>query len=178
MKTKSILLLPTLLTLLIPAKAFAHCPLCTGGAGAVAVAAAYLGVRHGALGVVLGGFSIALALWLAHKPKKDYVAHQSKILFWGIYLTTIIPFYVMFKGDYTSFYLSLGGDYGDITNRTYLIDMFIPGAILGSLAIVFAPALSSWITKQRGGSTIKFQGLAISFALMLILGAIMQVWPR
>lgn len=162
---------------LAPVRVNAHCPLCTGGAAAAAAAAAYFGVRYGSIAVLLGGFSVALGLWLAHKPKKEYVEYQSKLLFWVIYLSTIIPFYAMFKGDYVSRYVSFGGDYGSFTNRTYLIDLFIIGSLLGSLIVYFAPRLSQALTEKRGKS-FRFQGLLINFALLIIGGAIMQVWPR
>lgn len=178
MNKKYFIGLTAVLTLLTPIKTSAHCPLCTGGAGAAAVAAAYFGVKYGALGVLLGGFTIALSLWLAHKPKKEYFKHQSKVLFWLIYSSTIIPFYYMFKGDYVSRYISFGGDYGSMTNRTYLIDLFIVGAILGSLIVYWSPDLSAWISKKRDGKHIKFQGLILNFVLLLLGGILLQVWPR
>lgn len=164
-------------SLLLPGQANAHCPLCTGGAAATAAVAAYFGVTYGSLGVLLGGFTMALALWIAHKPKKQYVPHQAKLLFWGIYLSTIIPFYYMFKGDYVSRYIAMGGDYGSMTNRTYLIDLFILGAVAGSAVVYFAPALSAWLTKKRGKS-FKFQGLLLTFVLLILGGVLLQVWPR
>lgn len=178
MKKSYLFSLSMVLALLSPVRAAAHCPLCTGGAGAAAAVAAYFGVKYGALGVFLGGFTTALALWIAHKPKKQYIQRQSTVLFWAIYLSTIIPFYYMFKGDYVSRYLSMGGDYGSLTNRTYLIDLFIVGALIGSVLVYLAPKLSAWISSKRGGEFIKFQGLFINFALLILLGVILQAWPR
>ena len=160
-----------------PVKVYAHCPLCTAGAGAAAVAAAYFGVKYGALGVFLGGFSVALSLWIAHKPKQKF-KYQSQILFWAIYLSTIIPFYFMFRGDYTSKYVFLGDDYGSIFNRTYLINLFLIGSILGSLIVYVSPKVNAALTKLRQGKSIRFQGLIINFLMLIIAGVIMQVWPR
>lgn len=178
MKKLYILGLTAALTILMPVRVSAHCPLCTGGAGAAAVAAAYFGIKYGALGVFLGGFTTALALWIAHKPKKQYIKQQLVVLFWVIYLSTIIPFYFMFKGDYVSRYISMGGDYGSLTNRTYLLDLFVVGGVVGSLIVYLAPNLSAWISKKRGGKKIKFQGLLINFVLLIVAGVILQVWPR
>ena len=177
MKKLLMLTFVTVFTFLSPVKVHAHCPLCTGGAGAAAVVAAYFGVTYGAISVFLGGFSIALALWLAHKPKKQYLKHQSALLFWVIYLSTISPLYGAFKGDYTSKYVSLGGDYGSVTNRTYLIDLFVIGAVLGSVIVYASPRLSQALTAKRG-KNFRFQGLLINFALLLLGGVLMQVWPR
>lgn len=161
-----------------PVKVSAHCPLCTGGAGAAAAAAAYFGVKYGALGVFLGGFAIALSLWIARLPKKQYFKKQYFVLFWSVFLSTILPFYFMFKGDYVSRYITLGGEYGSITNRTYLIDLFIIGSILGALLVYFSPTISAWLTKARGGRMIKFQGLTITFVLLILGSILLQVWPR
>lgn len=177
MKTKYISALSIIAVLFTPVKVSAHCPLCTGGAGAAAVAAAYFGVRYGALGVFLGGFTIALSLWIASKPKKRF-KYQYQILFWGIYISTIIPFYFMFRGDYVSRYVSLGGDYGSLLNRTYLIDLFIIGTLLGSLIVYFAPKVSLALTNKRNGKSIRFQGLLINFGLLILGSVILQIWPR
>ncbi len=177
MQYKKITALSVLLAFVISGKIYAHCPLCTGGAGAAAVAAAYFGVKYGALGVFLGAFAIALSLWFAHKLPKKF-KFQPQVVFWAIYLSTVIPFYFMFKGDYTSKYVSISGDYGSILNRTYLIDLYLIGLVVGSLIVYFAPKLSAAVTKERSGKSIKFQGLLINFSLLLIAALILQYWPR
>ncbi len=177
MKIKKIVGLSFLLALVVPGRIYAHCPLCTGGAGAAAVAAAYLGVKYGALGVFLGAFAIALALWFAHKLPEKF-KYQPQLIFWALYLSTVIPFYFMFKGDYTSKYISISGDYGSVLNRTYLIDLYLVGLVVGSLIVYFSPKLSAILTKMRGGKSIKFQGLIINSLLLLIAAVILQYWPR
>lgn len=177
-KILSIFTFTSFATFLLPVKAFAHCPLCTGGAGAAAAAAAMLGVRYGAIAVFLGGFSVALSLWLSHKVKKQYFKHQQKVLFWTLYLSTLLPMYPFLKGDYTSQYISISGEYGNWLNRTYLIDLFIVGAIIGSLIVYFSPALSALLTKKRGGKMFPFQGLIITFFLLTLVSAVMQFLPR
>lgn len=159
-------------------KASAHCPLCTGGAGAAAAAAAYFGVSYGSLGVLLGGFTTALSLWLARKPNKDYFKHQATVIFWAIYASTLLPLYFMFKGDYVSRYISIAGEYGSLLNRTYLLDLFIVGTLLGSLILYYSPRISRWISAVRGGKFIKFQGLIVTFALLILGAVLLQVWPR
>lgn len=49
----------------LPRATFAHCPLCTIGAGAAAVGAAWLGVSYMVIGVFLGAFGLAIGLWTA-----------------------------------------------------------------------------------------------------------------
>ncbi len=176
MKIKKMVGLSLLLVFVVPGKIYAHCPLCTGGAGAAALAAAYFGVKYGALGVFLGAFAIALALWFAHKLTEKF-KYQSQLIFWAVYLSTVIPFYFMFKGDYTSKYISISGDYGSILNRTYLIDLYLIGLVVGSLIVYVSPKLSAVLTKKRGKS-VKFQGMIINFALLLVAAVVLQYWPR
>jgi len=72
----------------------------------------------------------------------------------------------------------MNDDYGSLLNRTYLIDLFIIGAVLGSIALFVAPKLSLVLSEKRGGKSIRFQGLLISFALLILSSVILQFWPR
>jgi len=177
MNMKKIVGLSLLLTVVIPGKIYAHCPLCTGGAGAAALAAAYFGVKYGALGVFLGAFAVALSLMIASKLPEKF-KYQSQLVFWGLYLSTVIPFYFMFRGDYTSKYISISGDYGSVLNRTYLIDLYLVGLVVGSLIVYFSPKLSAQLTKARGGRSFKFQGLTVNFGLLFLVALVLQLWPR
>jgi uncharacterized membrane protein len=63
-------------------------------------------------------------------------------------------------------------------NRIYLVDLFIVGSIIGSVIVLYAMKLSSFITSRRDGKTIKFQGLLLTFVLLIIAAVGMQLWPR
>jgi len=165
------------LSLSLPVKALAHCPLCVGGAGAAAALASFLGVKYGAIGVLLGGFAVALSLFIANRLPEKF-KFQNVIVAWVVYLTTIIPMYPFLKGDYTSWFISASGEYGSWLNMTYLIDLFIVGAIIGSLIVVYSMKLSGFLTRKRDGKQIKFQGLLITFALLFISALLLQLWPR
>lgn len=178
MKKTSFAFLSVAFSVFIPSPALAHCPLCTGGAGAAAAIAAFFGVKYGAIAVFMGAFATALGLWLAHKVKKQYIKHQSKILFWVIYLSTLLPLYPFLDGDYVSKFVSVSGEYGSWLNKTYLIDLFWIGAIAGTVIVYFAPRLSQYVTAKRDGKMFKFQGLGITFILLLIAALMLQVWPR
>jgi hypothetical protein len=163
----------SLLTI-VPVKLFGHCPLCTGGAAAAAGAAALLGVNYGAIGVFLGAFATALGLWTPKLLKKRYVPLQKPLVFWVVYLSTLLPL-IPFTRDYSSVYISRFGDYGSIGNRTYLINWFIVGAVLGSLIVYISPFISTKITDRRKGKAVRFQGLGITFALLIITAVSAQV---
>lgn len=176
---KRLIALPvvTLIAALIPTKVFAHCPLCVGGAGAAAALASVLGVTYGAIGVFIGGFAVALSLFIARRLPQKF-KYQNIVVGWLIYLTTIIPMYPFLKGDYTSWFVSSSGAYGSLLNRTYLIDLFIVGSVIGSLIVLYSMKLSAKITSKRGGKQIKFQGMIITFSLLLISAVVIQLWSR
>lgn len=152
----------------------AHCPLCTAGAGAMAGAAALMGIRYGAIGIFIGGFATATSLWLLGRVKKQYIPFQKPLLFAAIYLSILLPVIPLTK-DYSSVYVSLFGDYGGLFNRTYLINWFLVGSLTGSLLVYFSPRLSGLITNFRKGRKVKFQGLILTFSLLILSGALMQV---
>lgn len=179
-KSKSILLSTlsgSALATIISTPVYAHCPLCTGGAAAAAGAAALLGVRYGAIGVFIGAFATAMSLWFPRLVKKQYIPHQNKILFAVIYLSTVLPLYPFMK-DYYSVFISLSGDYGSLLYRTYLINWFLVGLPLGSAIMWYSPALSRKISQLRDGKMIRYQGLILTFALLILAGIVMQVLPR
>ena len=55
----------SLFSVLIPATAFAHCPLCTAGAGLAFLGAYWIGVNGLTIGMLMGALAFALGLWMA-----------------------------------------------------------------------------------------------------------------
>jgi hypothetical protein len=99
---------------------------------------------------------------------------QNTFLFLAVYLSTLFPL-VPFTRDYSSWFISWWGDYGSLLNRTYLINWFIVGAVIGSIIVYVAPRLSAALTRMRGGRTLKFQGIVLTFLLLAITAFLMQV---
>lgn len=147
--------------------AYAHCPLCTAGAGAAAAGAAWLGVNSTVIGILLGAFGLALGLWIGGMIQRSYIPYQRGLIGIFSWLTTVLPLQPILK-DYTSIYLSLTGDYGSLLNRTYLIDYFLVGSLLGAAIVIAAPYLSSLLTQTRQGRMLPYQGLGITFGLLLV----------
>jgi hypothetical protein len=145
----------------------AHCPLCTAGAGAAAAGAAWIGVSSMVIGILLGAFGLALGLWLGGLIKRSYVKYQRWLIGIFSFLTTVLPLQPVLK-EYTSIYLSLTGEYGSLLNRTYLIDYFLVGSLLGAGIVIAAPYLSSYLTQTRQGKMLPYQGVSITFGLLLI----------
>lgn len=159
---------------LIPKLASAHCPLCTVGAGALAVAAASLGISIAAVGVFIGAFALALGLWLAKMIKKEYFKYQGPVITALIFFSTIIPIMPLIR-EYRPLYISLAGEYGTVFHNTYMINLFVSGSVIGAALLFVSPYISKVVTRARGGKTSPYQGLNITFALIILAAAVLQL---
>jgi len=153
----------------------AHCPLCTIGAGAAAAGAVYLGVQKVAVAVLIGGFAMSMGIWFARIIKKrwNYFRGQDWIIILGVFLLTILPILPII-GQTTGYYLNLGGLYGSLTNRTYVLNLSLFSSLLGGLIVYIAPSLSKKITKLRGNKMIPFQGIISTIVLLIVASAIVH----
>ena len=163
------LLLVSSLLICVTKVASAHCPLCTAGAGALAILAAYLGVSSIVVGILIGAFALALSLWIAKSIKKEYIPYQKQILIILIFLGTVIPIMPLVR-DYGPLYVSFIGEYG----ITYTINLYVFGVILGSIIMLFSPLVSKLITKLRD-KHIPFQGVTITITLLVLISVIVQL---
>ena len=157
---------------LLPASE-AHCPLCTITAAAAAGGAMWLGVNEAAIGVFIGAFAVALGLWIARKIKQR-IPFQKSLLTAGSYFATVLPMLPLMKG-FVPWYLSLAGTYGSLLNRTYLINLFLIGSIIGAVLTLLGPVASKGITHLRNNKTFPFQGMGITFFLLLFSAVLLQV---
>ncbi|MEX1014053.1 MAG: hypothetical protein WDZ80_02750 [Candidatus Paceibacterota bacterium] len=166
---KKLLLFPLSLLGLVPKIVSAHCPLCTAGAGALAILAASLGVSSIVVGVLIGAFSLALGLWISKLVKKKYIPYQEEILSSLIFLSTVLPLMPLVQ-DYGPFFVPFIGEYGS----TYTINLYIFGVVIGTLIMFISPYISKLITKTRD-KQIPFQGITITITLLILTSIIIQI---
>ena len=159
---------------LLAEKAFAHCPLCTVGAAAAAGGAAWLGVNNASIGVFIGAFAVSMGWWISNLTKKRYVPFQRQLIIAISFATTIPPLMPIMKGIYPLF-ISIAGAYGSLINRTYLINAFLMGSIIGGFIVSITPWLSKKITDACKGKTLPYQGITLTFGLLAIAGISLQV---
>lgn len=166
---KYLLFLP--FSLLVPKVVLAHCPLCTAGAGALALVAASLGVSSVVVGVFIGAFSVALGLWIAGLMKREYVQCQKTLVTGLIFLGTVIPV-MPFIRHYGPLYVPFLGEYG----TTYTVNLYILGVLIGLIVMLVSPYLSRMVTRMRG-QQLPFQGITITMFLLIVVSLIIQfVW--
>jgi len=159
--------------LFFPTVVSAHCPLCTAGAGILAAIAVSLGVPMLIISTLLGGFALAMGLWLAKLPKKAYFRYQYQIIAWMVYFSTVIPLWPVLK-EYKILYAPyLGFDkYAD----KIPVNVYLVGIILGALSLAVAPYFSKRLTKLVGGKQlIPFQGIIITLILLVLLPLIIDL---
>ncbi len=205
---------------------FAHCPLCTAGAGVGALIAKELGLKSLVIGIWLGAFAVALGWWLGNvvmiralrfnslvsssirsmrqfglrlrfgsniRPRPTRISLietvnpstgtnlVDKISSCGLkfllilisFLSIILPLKLYFY-ETGSFYLYLFGDYGSLFNRTYVYDKFLLGSILGGFILLISPLISKKIIQIRQGKVFPYQGLIITFILLVIISVFFQ----
>lgn len=159
--------------ILAPLPSFAHCPLCTVGAAFVAGGAVVFGVHRMVIGVFVGAFAASTGMWFGRAVKKKFMPFQKTVIILASYFLTVLPMWPLLK-DSHPILLNLAGDYGSLLNRTYLVDYFLVGSVIGSFITLIAPYLSEKITSIRKGRHIPFQGIVLTFVMLIIVGVILQ----
>src|SRR3989344_954119 len=174
MKLKKLLSLPLFFVLM--QSAYAHCPLCTVGAAAAAGGAAWLGVSKIVIGVFIGAFAVSIGLWVSNLIKKQYIPFQKPSIILFSFLTTVFPLLGLevMRSNYPLL-VSFFGDYGSLLNRTYILNLFLIGSILGGFIVSITPWLSKKITIVRNGKMLPYQGIMLTFLLLIISSAIIEV---
>lgn len=157
----------------IPSTVKAHCPLCTAGAGALAVGAAYLGISTYVVGIFIGAFAFALGMWMSRIIKKEYIRHQKQIVVGLVLITTIIPLMPLLQ-HYVSFNVYWFGEYGTPFNRTYMISRFLIGSLIGAAIMYISPIVSLAASRIKNRRLFPYQGIVITFAMLFIASLFMQ----
>ncbi len=171
MKDKFILFLFALFTIFLVPTIIAHCPLCTVGAGAAAAGAVWLGVSKVIVALFIGAFSMSMGMWFARilDKKKKFIPFQYSIILTVVFLLTLLPLLPMFKAI-GPLYLSFIGEYG----KTYAIDYSLISGLYGALITFISPSLNKKIKEKRNGKGIHYQGIMITFSLLIISALIIQ----
>ncbi len=171
---KRILILPAT-ALATMGGALAHCPLCTIGAGVVAVAAAKFGISIPVIALFTGAFAAAIGAWIARLIKWK-IPHKETILVLLSYITTMVPLQPLIGEQFTSIPVYIMGNYGSILNKTYLINLYYTMSMIGAVIILLMPHISKkFTTLTKRENPLPYQGIILTFATLIVIGAIIQV---
>jgi hypothetical protein len=154
----------------------AHCPLCTAGAAAgVGIARAY-GVDDSIVGLFLGAFVAASALWLDRILKKRNIDYpfQGVILVAISLLALAIPLY--YAGIITNIEVvkSMPDYHAVFGMETFGLDKLFSGLILGTGLITCVFTVSDYITAKRG-RMFRYQGMILMAITLIIVTALLWV---
>ena len=147
-----------------------HCPLCTIGAGAGAAAAVWLGVSKVVVALFIGAFAMSMGMWFSRVIKKQYIPFQKTLIIVIVFLTTVIPLSPIFKAI-GPLYLSFIGEYG----KTYAFNYSIASSLLGGGIVFVSPWINEKIKEKRKSKGMPFQGILITFALLVVISIIIQL---
>ncbi len=169
------LVIPPLAGLTMIGGTLAHCPLCTIGAGVLAVGAAQFGISIPVIALFLGAFAAAMGAWIARLLSWKF-PHKETVFVLVSYLTTMIPIKPLIGDYYTSLPVYLAGEYGSFLNKTYLIDVYYVMSVLGAVIILLAPHISKHVTKlAKREHPLPYQGIVLTFLLLVSIGIMTQV---
>jgi len=151
---------------LLPSLAHAHCPLCTAGAGILAVVAASIGVPVLVVSTLLGGAALSMGIWLGKVLKKKFIPYQRHVITWLVYFSTVIPLWPILK-DYKTLYAPFLG-FDKYANKIP-VDLYAVGVIIGAIILLVTPYLSKKLSVVAGKQIIPFQGIVITLLLLIIV---------
>lgn len=170
---KKYLLTPFLVVGFFPHVALAHCPLCTVGAGALAVLAASIGVAPPVVGILVGAFSVALGLWIAGMVQTQYIVFQRYIIATIVFFGTVVPIAPLVRA-YAPLYISIAGPYGTLLHNTYTVNVYALGVLVGAAVMLVAPPVSRMVARLRRRH-MPFQGITITVILLAVVSTIAQL---
>jgi len=169
MIVKKLLLSLALLPILLAKTVSAHCPLCTIGAGAAAAGAVWLGVSKIVVALFIGAFAMSMGMWFSKIPKKKYIPFQKTVITAVIFLTVILPILPIFSAI-GPLYIPFFGEYG----LTYALNYSLVSSLFGGVIAFVSPPLNEKIKNVRKGKGVPFQGVLLTFVLLLISVLIIQ----
>lgn len=169
---KSKIFLGSLILLFLIEEVSAHCPLCTIGAGAAAAGAVWLGVSKVVVALFIGAFAMSMGMWFARilERKKRYIPFQYSLIVIAVFLLTVLPLIPVVRAI-GPLYLPFIGAYG----KTYALNYSLVSSLLGGVLVFIAPTISKKITDLRKGKMLPFQGILITFLLLIVAGGIIQL---
>jgi hypothetical protein len=136
--------------------AYAHCPLCTAGAGAGLFLSRWLGIDDSITGVWMAAFLAASSLWAANSIKRKFLPYQDTLIYLAVFVSTVWSFYVF------NLVSEHAGMIMGIPKLTF-------GIISGGLVFFLVDKLNLLIKVKYGKSLFPYQSIVFSLSSMIFL---------
>lgn len=153
--------------LLIIAKTYAICPVCTVAvAGGVGISR-WLGIDDTISGLWIGGLTVSLIMWTINWFKKKNIRFPGRKILTAIayYALVVLPLY----------YLKIDGTtlMGHPGNKLLGIDKLLLGIIIGSIAFLIGASYYQFLkAKNNGHAHFPFQKIVMAVGPLIILSAV------
>lgn len=150
-----------LITLLLPQRVSAFCPLCVIATGAISGAFRWLGIDDTILGIWLGGFTLSTVILF-----NNYLIRKNKQFPLRLPLLVIIFYSLMVLALFWS---------GSIApyNNIFGVNKIIVGMFFGTLLLIIVPIVDKCLRHLNGGKIfISHQKVLIALALLFLCSLI------
>lgn len=155
----------------------AHCPLCTAGAAAGVGIARAAGVDDAIVGLWLGAFIAASALWLDRLLKKRGIDYplQGVLLVAASLLALVVPLY--YAGIITDIEVVRSmPDYHAVLGMESLgFDRLFSGTIIGTVMIAAIFLANDALVAGKGKRYIPYQGMVLIAIALVITTILLRV---
>lgn len=147
------------LLMVLPAAAFAICPLCTVAVGAGIGFAQWLGVDDVITGLWIGGLTVSMIVWTLTW------LHKKEIHFFGeIFLIAALYYAVVVSP------LCWKGIVGHALNKLWGVDKLLLGIAIGSFAFAAGALGYAYLKNRNGGkANFPFQKVVMPIAPLIVL---------
>lgn len=148
----------------------AHCPLCTAGAAVGVGIARALGVDDAIVGIWLGAFVAASALWIDRILIKKGIRYplQGPILVAISFLSFAIPLYYAGIITDTGIVRSMPDYHSLLGMETFGLDRLFSGLVVGTILVTGVFTASDYITAKKGRRLFGYQGMILMAASLVI----------
>jgi hypothetical protein len=156
--------------LVFPKSAFAHCPLCVGGAAFGLSVARFLGVDDAISGLWIAAFLGATALWVAGRFKENFIRLS---IYLAVFALTIWSFYAFNSWTINNLKFFLINTH---LPKIMGLDRLIFGLVFGGIYFYLVDVIDNFVIKRHGKVYFPYQRVFVSLGSVLVASIILFVF--
>jgi hypothetical protein len=154
-----------LVLLIIPAKAWAMCPVCTIAVGTGLGLSRWFGIDDTVTGLWIGGLMVSLVFWTIDwlKTKKIHFKFQTIIVTLGYFLFIVVPLIFLSHPD----------------NTLWGIDKIMLGIAVGSIGFLIAGKTYQYLKKKNNNKAhFPFEKVVLPVSSLILLSIIFYLLTK